>query len=285
MRRCRPALGTLVEVALLGPSHGEPSSRVASCRAFEAAFAAIDRVGRLMSFHDRTSDLSRLNARAHREPVRVDAWTDAVLRLASRVHRHSAGRFDCTVASTLVARGLLPRHAVDAEVDLDHDEPDHATFDDVELLPDQRVRYRRPLTLDLGGIAKGYAVDRAIEALQSHGVAHAIVNAGGDLRVLGDRSVPVHLRGDDGSVPYHVGDLADGAMAVSACFDATRSTRQALGALVRPHDRTLVATRRRYAVIAPECALADALTKVVAVSPSGSSAACLAAFGATALVH
>src|SRR4029078_3507060 len=51
-----------------------------------------------------------------------------------------------------------------------------------------------PLSLDLGGLAKGFAVDRAVEALQLDGVSSAVVNAGGDVRVFGARSSTIHVR-------------------------------------------------------------------------------------------
>lgn len=265
MRRCRPGLGTLVDITIDDddrPSRATPA----------AAFAAIDRVQRLMSFHDAASDLARLNAGAHRDPVRVDPWTYDVLSIARTLFERSDGHFDCAVAPVLVDAGLLPRHG-DGVVDR------AATFDDVTLLPGHRVRFARRLLLDLGGIAKGYAVDRAIEALRERGIARAVVNAGGDLRVLGDIAVPIHVRRD--GVLHAAGRLSDGAFATSACFRA--GTNRAPGALIA-RDRTRVDDGRHHSVVAPTCVIADALTKVVA-SAGAASDRCLASFGATTVVH
>ncbi len=180
IRRCRPALGTFVEVSILD------DDAMPDAPAFDAAFAAIARVERRMSYHDAASDLSRINREAHRRPVAVDAWTFDVLVAARDLFRRSDGAFDCTVAPLLVARGVLPPTGVDVDPD--------ATFDDVLLDDDARtVRHRVPLAIDLGGIAKGFAVDRAIDALAAHGVTSAVVDAGGDLRVLGTRPVPIHV--------------------------------------------------------------------------------------------
>ena len=74
-------------------------------------------------------------------------------------------------------RGVLPSR------DLEHVE--RGTFSAVELLPDNRVRFSAGIAIDLGGIAKGFAVDRAIATLRGHGVREAVVNAGGDMRVMG----------------------------------------------------------------------------------------------------
>src|SRR5579872_4990811 len=90
--RMRPAMGTLVQVDASGPAAG---------RAIEAAFAAIDRVDRLMSFHDPQSELSRLNREAARLPQTVHPWTWAVLRRSWVIAEASAGLFDITIAPLL----------------------------------------------------------------------------------------------------------------------------------------------------------------------------------------
>lgn len=270
IRRCRPALGTFVEVSILD------DDAMPDAPAFDAAFAAIARVERRMSYHDAASDLSRINREAHRRPVAVDAWTFDVLVAARDLFRRSDGAFDCTVAPLLVARGVLPPTGVDVDPD--------ATFDDVLLDDDARtVRHRVPLAIDLGGIAKGCAVDRAIDALAAHGVTSAVVDAGGDLRVLGTRPVPIHVRGVD-AAPAYAGTLADGACATSQAGSAGRGPRRAPAALVDARTRRVVARSRAFSVLAPTCLVADALTKVAATMGSDGDAL-LASFGAIPLRH
>ena len=268
-------MGTFVEVALLDDAVTDLEE------ALDAAFAAVDRVASLMSFHDPASDLSRINAAAHERPVAVDPWTADLLRQALAIYATSEGHFDCAIAPRLVARGLLPRHAGTPN----EDETDGATLADVVVLDDDVVRFRRPLALDLGGIAKGYAVDRATDALRAHGVLGGTINAGGDLRVFGTESVPVHVRRTVANRPanlFHAGDLLDGAFATSSCR-AVGDDALAPGALVRPLDGRLVDTRLTYSVIAPTCTVADALTKALA-SRGSLPDACLRAFDAHPLV-
>src|SRR5262245_46084180 len=102
LRRARPAMGTLLQIATQG------ADRPSVERAMEAALAAVERVDRLMSFHSEESELTRLNREAIDRPVAVDAWTYAVLHRAVRVAALSDGLFDVTVAPWLVERGLLP---------------------------------------------------------------------------------------------------------------------------------------------------------------------------------
>src|SRR6185503_6354913 len=99
--RLRPAMGTLVHVSASGPE-----ASVQHC--VDAAFACVERVERLMSFHDPQSDLSRVNREACRTPQTVHPWTWAVLRRAVRIAQESAGLFDIPVAPLLVREGLLP---------------------------------------------------------------------------------------------------------------------------------------------------------------------------------
>lgn len=271
MRRCRPALGTFVEVAIL-----DDAADVDRAAAFDAAFAAIARVGSRMSYHDPGSDLSSINRDGHRRAVAVDPWTFDLLVAARELFRRSGGAFDCTVAPLLVERGVLPPTPVDVDPE--------ATFADVLLDDDARtVRCRVPLAIDLGGIAKGFAVDRAIEALAAHGVASAVVEAGGDLRVLGSRAVPVHVR-DGSAAPAFAGMLADGACATSRRGLDAGGAGRAPALLVDARARRVVAGRGICSVVAPTCLVADALTKVAA-SLGADGDALLASFDAVRLPH
>ena len=148
MRRARPLLGTLVEIEAVGPAELDLD------RAVNAAFEAVARVHRLMSFHDPDSDVSRLNRDAASGPVVVDRWTAKVLRWARTIFEATGGLFDCAVGHELMQSGLLPSQG------LDHVES--GTFSAVEHLGDDRFRFSAPIAIDFGGIAKGFAVDRAI---------------------------------------------------------------------------------------------------------------------------
>src|SRR5262249_8485753 len=122
-----------------------------------------------------------------------------------------------------------------------------------------RVRCHRALRLDLGGIAKGYAIDRAIGALREASCVTGLVNAGGDLRVFGARSETMLLRHADGACEPLA--LENTALAVSD-REAGRRPREHCGYYRRSGSGAL---RRYAAVLAPEAAIADALTKCVLV--------------------
>jgi FAD:protein FMN transferase len=247
VERARPLLGTLVAIRV----YDLPEA--AAHLAVDAAFAEIAAIHRAMSFHEADSDVSRLNREAFRRPVRVHAQTLAVLRLAQRVAEETDGSFDITTAAKLVAWRLLPPPS--------SCRPDpRANWRDIELHDDSSVRFLRPLWIDLGGIAKGYAVDRGIETLLANGARHCGVNAGGDLRVVGPKPERIWLRADARPGPFAaLLELQDGSLASSGMRRADGAPAAHVDGLCRrPAGRDAFAC-----VVAKSCAVADALTKPV----------------------
>jgi thiamine biosynthesis lipoprotein len=140
---------------------------------------------------------------------------------------------------------------------------------DVLLLRGRKVYFLQPLALDLSGIAKGFAVDKAIEMLWKHDVSAAVVNAGGDLRVLGKKPSLIHLRHPKHPQLFaHKIQVRNGALATSSpCFTEKNWRGQRISHLVDSVRRTAVAGAVSVTVRAQECWLADALTKVVLNAP------------------
>lgn len=274
LRRARPLLGTFVEIALFG------ASTDAMDAAADAAFAAIAQAHRLMSFHDGLSDVSRLNRSAAMQDIVVHPWTFRVLEMALDLHRRSVGIFDIAVAPELQSLGLLP-----ATPESDRSPAASARSDAIELRSGCRVRFHDPgLRIDLGGIAKGFAVDRAVDVLVARGVPDGLVNAGGDLAAFGEENHPVHLR-DPRDARMLLGPLAlrNGALASSGVrFDLFGDAPPAVSAIVDPLSSRAVATLCAVTVRAPFCMIADALTKVAMISGEA-AAALLGEFGASAI--
>jgi len=259
----RPAMGTLVHVGATGPHD-------AVTQAVEAALEIVGKVERLMSFHEPESELSRINREAARSPQAVHAWTWAVLRRALRVAGASSGLFDISVAPLLVRAGLLPGATEDSH--------QRENWRHIVLMPGSRVFLERPMQLDLGGIAKGFAVDLAIHELRKRRCTAGVVNAGGDLRRFGASAHPVHLRRDGELVT--VAELRHGAVATSAPHSAHRERlAQPIGSIFDPRTQQAWKGRGAVMVAAPSCVIADALTKVAALA-GPSCGPLLAQFGA-----
>ena len=247
MIRCKPLLGTYVEIS------------ADADYAIDQAFTAIELVQDLMGFHNPSSELSRVNAYAHQEPIQVHEWTFQVLRISKELCESTNGIFDCGVGAKLVDSGLLPKQ-------FDHLSTSSGSVTDLVLIEPNMITSKFPLTLDLGGIAKGFAVDKAVEALQQCGVASGYVNAGGDIRVFGGVSQEIQVRNprNPGEL-ITLGSLENGAIASSGLYYCDQSKLNQ-GHIIHPKTMEQIAFTESYSVIAPECIYADALTKVFAIS-------------------
>lgn len=237
LSRCRPLLGTFVEVT----ADSEP--------AIEAAFEAVARVHRLMSAHERDSDVSRINRLAHMHPVHLNAWTTLVLERARFWSRESEGAFDVVRAGKAAIDGKrLPRHP---------DQPmPVAECTSVLTLDGHDARLAEPACVDLGGIAKGFAVDRALDALRSRGAQFGFVNAGGDMAGFG-RPWPVQVVEPRSRAPIAEVILENQALATSALVDGT------FDHICGADARWISATVRAATALD-----ADALTKVILAESS-----------------
>lgn len=197
IRRMRPLLGTFVEIQAAG---GQAES------AINRAFERIQSIHQQLGFQQQDSELSRLNLLAYRSPQPVSASTWRLLRLSQWLYRCSHQLFNPATAVQLVKAGRLPDHGFDLAAEQD--------FAQLQFLPQQKIRFRRPMILSLDGIAKGYAVDLALHALRAAGVSAGSINAGGDLRVFGGCTSELWTQLPDGRRVL-LGQLAQAAAASS----------------------------------------------------------------------
>lgn len=153
----------------------------ALARAANEAFDEVDRIDRLMSHYRAESPLSRLNREAEQGPVEVEPELFDFIAECLRYSRESEGAFDVTVGPLMKAWGFFQGEGrVPDEGELarlrERVGYAHVAMDAAH----HAVRFDQAgIELDLGGIAKGYAVDRAVGLLRSRGVAAALVSAGG----------------------------------------------------------------------------------------------------------
>lgn len=248
--RCRPLLGTFVEITV-PESFGT---------AVDAAFAVIAHIHDRMSFHEPTSDLAALRRAAPGQTVAVDRETVAVMRMAIALYNTTDGLFDVAVAPKLVRSGFLPKDGIRRLEQFD------GTIADIVIEDDSHIHLKRPVMLDLGGIAKGHAVDRAVETLTERHVPFGLVNAGGDLRAFGPVDWQIRFRDADNITRSQI-TIRDCAVASSANLLDRRLLR---GVLHTPHigrNGQPVLSDERTTVIAERCMVADAMTKIAMVDP------------------
>jgi FAD:protein FMN transferase len=270
--RSIPVMGTVAEVIVVD------DDRARAQAAIDLAFDRLRWVDRAMSRHQATSDIGRANAGASRAPVAVHPATTMVVAEALRWAAVTDGTYDpgmarvsevwdvgnrsappLTEAYRRLAGRQFYRHV---GVERYRGEP-VLTYGDPEV------------GLDLGGIAKGYAVDLAIEALRAAGIRDAVVNAGGDLYAMGRSAdgdpwrVGVRSSVDTSRIDREIA-VSDAAVATSGDYfqgfdyQGRRYHHILDGATAEPR----VVTAHTVTVRAPRCLDADAgATAVFGLAP------------------
>lgn len=246
LKRLRPLLGTFVEIAIA--ERGQLNATQAEA-ALSAAFCCIEKIQQQLSFHDRTSELSRLNQSPYQWHKLTRSSTQC-LKLAHALTRVSAGKFNCTLGKRVVDKGALPP-VMSAVAALESGD-----WRDLEFNGNY-VRLRRPVWITLDGIAKGFAVDSAIKLLQVLGVTSAWINAGGDIRVYGSAILPISIR-DHLGCDHVMGGLQNAAIATSTSVYSDESP----GLLLTAEGNEI--SPATWSVISRSAWRADALTKVAA---------------------
>ncbi|MEK6606462.1 MAG: FAD:protein FMN transferase, partial [Myxococcota bacterium] len=263
VERSRPAMGSSLSIAVWADD--EPRAAAA----IERAFVEFDRLEALMTVWRETSDIARLNAAAGRRPVLVAPEVRQALRAARRVSEWTGGKFDVTFGALA---GLWK---------FDHDQddriPDPAEVrrrlplvDYRDLVVDERVGTaflrRKGMRAHLGGIGKGFAVDRVVAILREAGLRDFFVQAGGDLYVSGrrgDRAWRVGIRDPRGPEDRYFAtlDLADSAFSTSGdyerfFFDRGRRYHHILDPTTGEPARGC----RGVTILAPDATTADGLS-------------------------
>jgi thiamine biosynthesis lipoprotein len=237
-------MGTMIAIS------AEADTAQSALLAIEAGFAAIAQVEQLMHPSRDGSDLLAIHRAPRGRAVGVHAWTWEVLALSQRLNHASQGAFDPCLTDSA------------------------GRFADLELAPFCRVIAHLPVCIDLGGIAKGFAVDRALAALRAAGCRRGIVNAGGDLAVFGagNHALVVRSQGGDSLV-----ELSNAALATSDVVNPARPPEHR-GYYHGVDRRAIIAGS--VSVVAASAAVADALTKCVLADRDTARGSLLEAFGA-----
>lgn len=174
-------MGTRIVVELWADSRAQGDA------AIEAVMDEMRRVDRDMSTYKPTSEVSKVNAEAAQAPLRISPELFELLTQALEYSRITDGAFDITYASVGYMydfRQHLRPNQAQIEKALPAINYRHILLDPKA----QTVKFSQPgVRIDLGGIGKGHAVDQGIKILQARGIRHALVTAGGDSRIIGDR--------------------------------------------------------------------------------------------------
>lgn len=264
-REIHYVMGTLLEVTLYHEPQEEGKRVLARC------FQEARRLEEIFSAYDDDSDLNRLNRHAGLGPVQINPELWLALKIVVSLGRATDGAMDITIGplidlwSAAEQRGIIPSPALVTEA------LDRTGIAAVRLFQDGRAELTRAgMRLDLGGIAKGYAVDRLGTILAQEGVASAFINLGrSSLSAIGApperASWPVLLEGNEGP-PIGLAHLKDQSLSVSETFGHVfeiRGTRW--GHLIDPRDGFPLCHQRLAVAVARTATEAEALTKAMTI--------------------
>jgi thiamine biosynthesis lipoprotein len=238
--------------------------------AIDAVMDEMRRIDTLMSHYKPESELSQINARGAKEAVVVDQELFDLIKLSLHFSEITDGAFDITYASV----GYLynyRKHVKPTEEQIEQALPGvnyrHLILDEKA----HSVKFAQDgMRIDLGGIAKGYAVDRGIGILQARGVQHAVVTAGGDTRIIGDRMGRPWIVGirhpDDKSKTVLRLPLVDTAMSTSGDYERYFDENgQRYHHIIDPHTGHSASKVRSATILGPTAVQTDGLSKTAFV--------------------
>jgi thiamine biosynthesis lipoprotein len=177
------AMGTAIEITLIG--NDEEAANKAALQAFQE----IKRIEALMSPWLDSSDVTRINRSAGVEWVHVSQETAEVIKRAKEISELSEGGFDITVGPLTKVWRKAREKKIPPSAEEVKEKLDLVNFKNIKIDQEGKVFLKKKgMAADLGGIAKGYGVDRAFNVLRSLGYKNLIVNAGGDLRAGGSKN-------------------------------------------------------------------------------------------------
>ncbi len=242
IKRCQTLLGTFVEIKT-----NQQENFVH--QAIDEAFLEIKKIHDLMSFFSEKSEVAKLNSLAFQGPVLVSSQLFEVLEFAQNLAKISDGIFDITL----------------------HRSAKNCSFQDIEL-ENSKVKFAKDLKIDLGGIAKGYAVDQAALILENKGVTDYIINAGGDLKV-GKIAQKISIR--DPQNPQKMiceVEICKGALATSSgYFSYEEISDRKVFPIFQKNSSALEYNGQSASIFAKSCMTADALTKILLILKENST--------------
>jgi len=273
----RYCMGTMFDIVVYH------SSRADAERAIQKAFEETARLDQVLSHFKPDSDLSKLVREARRGFVAVEPSLYEVLQQSIIFSRRSGGKFDVTIAPLLRtwreahARGRRPS---DAEIDAARR---CVGYEKIEVTAPDTIRFGSDcVEIDLGGIGKGYAVDRAIAVLKAAGVQHALVNAGSSsIAAIG---APPGRRG----WPVRLGASVSGRTTLLLRDASISTSRQnflpfgseagAFGEILDPQTAAPAGSRLTVSVVAASATVSDALSTTLLMLSSDEAAKLLEQF-------
>ncbi len=263
LERCKTLLGTFVEIELKGEVADDELIALS-----EVLFDEIERIEQTLSFHSETSELTSLNRQAlslanrfeqsgQTLSIAISKDLNRVLSFALELNKFTRGLYDVTVAPSLILNEQLPNH-LSLNVTSQNCILAFGNSSNMSC-KESVVHIDKPLCIDLGGIAKGYAVDCALSKVPAH--IYCRINAGGDLAINQWKNEEVALQYNKRSTALRSVKMQNSALATSGNYH-----RENKSAIIQPSTGKHVKFKGSMSVFSSQAMLSDALTKAMILS-------------------
>lgn len=234
MNRCQSMMGTYVEVYVKGQNDQALSLTT-------QILSEMRKIEACMNYFDQQSELTSVNEHFknhNSKPITICKELSTLLQLAKHIFDLTGGVFDCAVKGSIAS---------------------------LKNLENRTIWSTEPIEINLGGIAKGFAVDMGMDVLKK-AKSSGMINAGGDLAVYGDEFQPIWIAKDGVDNVEYLLSIKNGAVATSAQRRRSLEVPENEPLHLRnPKTGKYVQSDQTFSVLAPTCCVADALTKVLAI--------------------
>jgi thiamine biosynthesis lipoprotein len=270
----REVMGTFARVVAVAAD----SNTAKGC--IEAAFAEIEKVDKLMSYHKSDSEISELNRDGFRRAVKVSKSTYEVLQKSIGFSKLSNGAFDVTVGPLVdLWHSAQDANSLPSDAELQQARSKVGYDNLIVDANETSVRFAiEGMRVDLGGIAKGYAIDKAVEAMQKNVAVGGMVDIGGEVRCFGlppagQKKWRIGLQapdkakdGFDAGAPLLVLNLTDAAVATSGHYRRFVTIGgKRYSHIIDPESGHSSESLASVTIICPSATDADALATAVSV--------------------
>ncbi len=180
-KETRPSMYTIVSITVVSRTDNQAQ------KAIDASYAELDRLAALLNFYSETSEISAINKHAGEKPVKVSRDTLDIIERAVYVSEMTDGAFDVTVGPLVklwdIQNKVIPdQRSIEERLKI-------VGYKNIVLDKAASTVFlkRKGAQIDLGGIIKGYAVDKVVEVLRQNGIRSGIIAVGGEIRSLGKK--------------------------------------------------------------------------------------------------
>jgi len=211
IERVQFQMGTYARVLIYGGNNKDA----------DAAFSKVKELDNLLSDYNPNSEISEINNKAGEEAVKVNPLVIEVLEIAKNVASQTGGVFDPTIGALTIGVYRFGRES-DDEPDIENIDKAKSLVNYKDLILDGDNVYlkRKGMMLDLGGIGKGYAVEKAVTVLKERGIKRGLVSLSGDLKVFGDElEIAIKNPGSPGAIATFITGRGNLAISTSGSYE------------------------------------------------------------------